>query len=250
MAIDVYSQVPSSNYENGYFQVGMFPSQVKVAGADIMADLAQQLLNLPTSAGSANAQTVTNTRQISSYVAGYQQWFLPGNANTGATTLSVDGLAAIAVHAYGAALLGGELQTGIPALVKYDGTQFNLINPQDATGSFTVTLTGMTSTITGTIRYRIVNGKTVQLWVPAAINGTSNSTLMSLTGIPAAIQPVTPKNLLFYMENNTSNTTWWEGTITASNSSTWNCLYAGATGGFTASGVKGLNAGCVSYTLD
>lgn len=54
-------------------------------------------------------------------------------------------------------------------------------------GSFTGTLTGMTAGTTGTVNYSI-SGKIVTLWVAATISGTSNSTAMTMTGLPAAVQ--------------------------------------------------------------
>jgi hypothetical protein len=56
-----------------------------------------------------------------------------------------------------------------------------------SSGSFTCTLTGMSSATTGTINYRKVNNL-VTLWAPFSIEGTSNSTSMDMTGLPAAVQ--------------------------------------------------------------
>ena len=247
MSIDQWSQTPASNDLANYFQTGMAPSKVKNAGWDIMADLAQQILSLPTSAGTANAQTVTNTRQIGALFTGLQVWFLPGNANTGACTLAVDGLTAKNIFAYGAALLGGELQTNVPALVKYDGTQWNLINPNDATGSFTITLTGVSGTVTGTVNWRIVKGKTVYVWVASAILGTSNANTLGGTGIPSALAPSVPKRPNCMIEDNGAAVS---GNIQTGALSTWT-FGLQATTGFTSSGQKGLLSGTTfSYTLD
>ena len=206
--------------------------------------------NLPTSAGTANAQTVTNSFPFTSLRTGQYQWFLPGNANTGATTLAVDGLTAKNVFAYGSALLGGELSTTIPALVKYDGTQWNLINPQDATGSFTITLTGMTATTTGTINWRIVKGKYVTVWAATQISGTSNITVMTGTGIPAALVSSTAHTVVGILRDNGGNT---PGSLGTTNTTTWT-FGAGASysaSGFTASSTKGWQAGSTfSYSLD
>ncbi|MGH7238714.1 MAG: hypothetical protein ACREHG_01475, partial [Candidatus Saccharimonadales bacterium] len=87
MSLDQYSQTPASNDLANYFQTGMAPSAVKTAGWDIMADLAG-LYGLPTSAGSANAQTITNTRKWGALDSKMLFCFLPGFANTGACTLA------------------------------------------------------------------------------------------------------------------------------------------------------------------
>lgn len=60
-----------------------------------------------------------------------------------------------------------------------------------ARGSFTITLTGMTGTVTGTINW-VANGHMVTLSVATAgISGTSNATSMTGTGLPASLWPVT-----------------------------------------------------------
>ena len=55
-------------------------------------------------------------------------------------------------------------------------------------GSFTGTLTGMTASVTGTVNYRRVNNL-VTLYLTSVLSGTSNTTAMTLTGMPAAIYP-------------------------------------------------------------
>lgn len=54
--------------------------------------------------------------------------------------------------------------------------------------TFTGTLTGMSSSTTGTVKYRIVGG-VVFMWVDTAITGTSNATTMTMTGLPSECQP-------------------------------------------------------------
>jgi len=129
MSIDQYSTTPANNDLTNYFKTGMRPSAVKTAGWDIMADLASYAVSLPAAAGTANALTVSNGRPFGSLVAGLLQIVNPANVNTGPATLAPDGLTAANVFANGLALAGGELQPGVPAALKYDGTQWNLLNP-------------------------------------------------------------------------------------------------------------------------
>src|SRR5689334_21968133 len=129
MSIDQYSTTPANNDLTNYFKTGMRPSSVKNAGWDIMADLASYLVSLPTAGGTANALTVSNARPFGSLVAGLLQVINPASANTGAATFAPDGLTAKNVFASGVALIGGELQPSVPAILKYDGTQCNLQNP-------------------------------------------------------------------------------------------------------------------------
>lgn len=138
MSIDQYSTTPSSNDLTNYFKTGMKPSQVKNAGWDVMADTAGAM-SIPTAGGTANALTVANLRPFSLLPSAAQiaagtfpsleQWIIPVSVNTGAATFAPDGLGANPIHAAGAALVGGELQTGILTLLKWDGTNWNVINP-------------------------------------------------------------------------------------------------------------------------
>lgn len=56
-----------------------------------------------------------------------------------------------------------------------------------ASGTFTVTLTGIDAVVTGTASY-VILGNMVMLFIPS-ITGTSNSAAKGLSGIPAAIRP-------------------------------------------------------------
>lgn len=97
------------------------------------------------STGSANTQAVTVPNLAGPLRAGYVVNFLPGFANTGATTLNVNGLGAKNIFKQGTtgptALTGAELQTGSPgnlASVMYDGTQFQLVAGLSQVPSFGV----------------------------------------------------------------------------------------------------------------
>lgn len=59
---------------------------------------------------------------------------------------------------------------------------------QIAQGTFTGTMTGMTGATTGTVNYQRV-GNLVKLWVTSAIVGTSNTTSLTMTGLPAIVRP-------------------------------------------------------------
>jgi hypothetical protein len=132
MSIDQYSTTPANNDLTNYFKTGMRPSAVKNAGWDIMADLAGYMVSLPTAGGTATAFTVSNGRPFGALVPGLLQILNPASANTGPATLAPDGLSAEAISANGAKLAGGEMQPGVPASLKYDGTQWNLLNPLPA----------------------------------------------------------------------------------------------------------------------
>lgn len=241
MSFDLYNQTPASNDQVNYFQTGMAPSKVKNAGWDIMADLAQ-FMSLPTSGGTANAQTITNTRACGAWFTGMWVCWVPNLTNTGSMTIQPDGLAAKNVFANGAAVLAGQVVSGIPAIGRYDGTQVQLVNPQRSTGSFTITLTGMTGTTTGTTNYAIgPDGKTTSVWFVNSILGTSNANTMTGTGVPAVLTASVNRLYTLRLEDNSVGVL---GCISTVNSTTWTFGQSvpGGTGGFTSSGTKGVVA--------
>lgn len=106
------------------------------------------------------------------------------------------------------------------------------------TGSFTATLTGCTTSPTGTCFYTKI-GNVVTLQIPI-VSGTSNTTSCSLTGLPAKLQKTTAPtdrfNIVVF-----DNTVAVFGQIQIEATGTM-YLYSGPTGTvgtFTASGSKG-----------
>lgn len=91
---------------------------------------------------------VTGTNTITaqgpqSYTAYTQQAgfiLVPQATNTGAVTLNITGLGAKAVTKYGStALVAGDLTLGVVAYIVYDGTRFQLLNPQTVAARITET---------------------------------------------------------------------------------------------------------------
>lgn len=125
---------------------------------------------------------------------------IPAVTNTGATTLTLtpSGGAALTIKnifSGGVACVGGELVAGHPALIEYDGTQYNIVSgPAVTRGStsttFTFDGTGGTSAAF-TLTWQKI-GRLVTLNFPASVvatTGTSSSTLTSNTAIAAAARP-------------------------------------------------------------
>lgn len=75
-----------------------------------------------------NTVTASGPQGLSAYALGQVFRFIPANTNTGATTLNVSSLGAKDVYSGGAACVGNELISGVPALVIYDGTRFNIVS--------------------------------------------------------------------------------------------------------------------------
>lgn len=126
----------------------------------------------------------------------------------------------------------------------------------NTSGTFVGTLTGMAGATTGTFNYEIV-GKHVTLTCIAAVQGTSNATSMSLTGIPVAIQPATgiPSFLLLITDNGTSKIGFAQcsaATFAIGLFQNGTALFTSTVfTNFTATGLKGLPAGwTVTYSLD
>ena len=114
-------------------------------------------------------------------------------------------------------------------------------------GSFTITCTGMTTTVTGTAYYARV-GKQVTLYIPA-LSGTSNTTAFTLTGLPIEIQVA---RLMYQACHVTVGGTGRAGLaqMTTGGGAGFITLYAGLAGeAWTASGLKGLNAQWLSYSI-
>jgi hypothetical protein len=84
--------------------------------------------------GAANVYTVTLSPASpgvnQAYRTGATYAFGAASANTGASTLSVDGLAAKAITKYGTVpLVANDMVNGQMCVVVYDGTRFQLLNP-------------------------------------------------------------------------------------------------------------------------
>lgn len=97
--------------------------------------------------GTAQAQTATLSPALTALTTGAIVNFLPAAANTGATpTLAVNGLTAKNITKYGTtALVANDLTTTAIAVVVYDGTEWQLLNPQTNNG----TVTSVAQTFTG-----------------------------------------------------------------------------------------------------
>lgn len=121
----------------------------------------------------------TMTPALTAYASGQMFYFIAAGANTGAVTLNIDGLGARNVTRDGStALAANDILSGEVALVVYDGTRFQLLNPANA-GSMTVsnlTVTGTTtlSSLTASTALALDASKNV---VSVTNSGTGNNVL-------------------------------------------------------------------------
>ena len=132
------------------------------------------------SSGAADAQTLTPSPAITSYVAGQRFVFKAGFSNTGSCTLNINGLGAKSVVSSltGLSLFAGSITANLISHVIYDGTQFQILNPQSSWISYTPSLTQSTAiTFTNNYCKYSVTGRVVtyQGSLLATNSGTASS---------------------------------------------------------------------------
>lgn len=124
------------------------------------------------------------------------------------------------------------------SFLRFSRTNTNINNVWygTGTGSFTGTLTGCTTSPTASISYAVHND-TVTAFIPAT-TATSNSTACTITGIPAAIRPLTNQCLPTHLiTNNTANSS---GTVFVLTTGVITFAIGADANGFTAAGTKGV----------
>jgi hypothetical protein len=135
-------------------------------------------VNGGTAGGTANALTITLAPALTVYATGDDFTFVAASANTAAATVAVNGLAVKNITKHGTtALVAGDIVAGKVHQIRYDGTQFQLLNP----GNLTFTATQITSTATGDVAATNVQAAIAEL-------ATEKATFASpaLTGTPTA----------------------------------------------------------------
>lgn len=150
----------------------------------------------------------------------------------------------------GAITFTERFRVGPSSLQGFGTTAAALVDMAPDKSSFTFTLTGCTTSPTGTAFWS-KQGNQVTLTFPAALVATSNSTACTLTGLPAVIQPTRTQSLpLVGMENATAVIANGNVVVQAA-SGTVLCQINANSSGWTASGTKGLNAGgTITYLLN
>lgn len=107
--------------------------------ADDAATLRQAQSNAAayaTDSGSANTYVIAPSPAFSSLVTGMTVKFKAATANTGASTLNVNGLGAVALEAGGAALAADQIRPDQMIEATYDGTAFQMHMPAVGTGAY------------------------------------------------------------------------------------------------------------------
>jgi hypothetical protein len=133
--------VPSANLPMGGFKhtnVATATARNQYAAASQVQDSSMNVLG---SVIGTNTITASLNPAITNYSAGTVVTLTPAGNNTGATTLAVNGLAALDVQkADGDALISGDLVSGVPALLVLDAgaDDWILINPQASTNGIAI----------------------------------------------------------------------------------------------------------------
>lgn len=203
--------------------------------------------------GSVNAYILNFTANFTAYVDGIVIYWIPANTNTGASTINVNGLGTVNIlNADGSALAASAITANQPATILFKSGAFILISATTTSyGTFPCTWVGFSvPPINTTIQYR-KNGTLVTLIFPLA-QGTSNSTLFRMTGLPAFLTPNAISVLGNYsisgLEDNGALLAGGMATILNNNSITF--FKDGTQPAWTASGVKGFGSQtALTYTL-
>lgn len=126
---------------------------------------------LPTATGSVNA--LAAAQPGATLTAGQLVMFTPNNANTTTTpTLALNGLTAKTITKYGqSALAAGDLTTSAIAVVVYDGTDWELQNPQ--TSNSTTTFGGIGSGTNSSATMTIGTGGTITFSGSGVVNAST-----------------------------------------------------------------------------
>jgi hypothetical protein len=91
--------------------------------------LGKSIIYCPTVGGTANAITLLSGLSISAYADGQVVAFIVSANNTGAVTVSLDGLSAVALTKSGStALIADDIKSGWVLFAAYDGTRFQIIS--------------------------------------------------------------------------------------------------------------------------
>lgn len=141
--------------------------------------------------GAGNAYVLNFTAQFTSYTDGIVIYWVPSHTNTGASTINVNGLGVVPItNVDGTALTANQIVANQFAVIICKGGAFVLQYQFLITGTFTGTIaTGLTTTPNRSFTYYSSQGFISLGMTSGTTNftGVSNSTGMTITGIPAEI---------------------------------------------------------------
>lgn len=172
-------------------QITTFTSQIQSQSVNYAAD-----------SGSANAYVVTLSPVPSSLSTGFPVRFKAGNTNTGASTLNVNALGAVAIHRQdGSALQAGDITAGQMVYTSFDGTYFQLlwagvsqVQLQSQTGNYAVDTGAANALVVAPTPAvtALVAGLTLRVQVKAANSGATTIAVSGLAAVAVHQQDGNP----------------------------------------------------------
>jgi len=185
---------PTANITLGGYKITNLAAGTAAADAVRFSQLQNFSINTLITVAGTDTITGTVTPTLTAYTTGQIFSFVAAGTNTTAVTLNIDGVGAKAVTRAGTtALAAGDILTGQVALVEYDGTQFQLLDPNAFTnlrvsGTFTYGGVTLTNAVTGTGKMVLdtsptINNPTVTNYVESvvAIGTVTTTSTLSLT---------------------------------------------------------------------
>ena len=140
---------PTANITLGGYKITNLAAATLAADAVRFSQLQNFSTNTLITVAGTDTITGTVTPSLTAYTAGQIFSFVAAGTNTTAVTLNIDGVGVKAVTRAGTtALAAGDILTGQVAIVEYDGTQFQLLDPNAFTNlrvSGTLGVTGVTT---------------------------------------------------------------------------------------------------------
>lgn len=170
---------PTANIPMGTYKITGLGAGTATTDAVRLGQLQNFGINTLITVAGTDTITGTVSPSLTAYTSGQIFSFVVGTTNTGAVTLNIDGLGAKAVTRTGAiALVAGAMVTGQVALVEYDGTRFQLLDPN----AFTDLLVSGLLTATNVTASGLLTVTTYVESVVAIGTVTSSSTLSLTSG--------------------------------------------------------------------
>lgn len=157
---------------------------------------------------------------VMTLTAGLQIWFKPTAANTAAVTVDLNSLGVKDLKKGGTlALAAGDLQANSIACIMYDGTQFQLVTPYYAEGSWTPSVGG-NATYTAQVGRWTKIGRAVHIMAVLGISvlGTGNTSIIS--GLPYVSMNLIDQAIAVSDFANLATNVVWIGARVGNNSST------------------------------
>ena len=186
---------PTANIPMGSNRITGLGSGVDATDAATLAQVQTSAVKLIGSISGADTITGALTPALTAYAAGQMFYFVAAGANTGAVTLNINSLGAKSVTRDGStALVAGDIASGEVVIVVYDGTRFQMVNPNTFNGTLPVDKggTGQTSYTNGQLLIGNTTGNTLTKATLTAgtgisvTNGTGSITIANtLLGVPA-----------------------------------------------------------------